>query len=82
MERLEAMDPRAFAEAMMKDCRETMEKVAHVVNAAPDGALINGSDMACRDLLNDFRQRVYEAAVQSRVIATEKAAAFSPSAQN
>lgn len=60
---------------------ETMAKVAAAVNAAPDGHWIDGSEEVCRDVLGEFRQAAYEAALQMRVQATEKTVAFSPSGQ-
>jgi len=55
-------------------CRD----VADAVNQAPAGQVIDGSEEKVRDLLADFRQTTYQAAVQLRLDAAE--AAFSPSA--
>jgi hypothetical protein len=50
--------------------------VADAVNQAPTGQVLNHSEEPVRDLLGDFRQRVYQTAVQLRIDAAE--AAFSP----
>lgn len=55
-------------------CRD----VADAVNQAPGGRVIDGSEEKVRDLLADFRQTTYQAAMQLRLDAAE--AAFSPSA--
>jgi hypothetical protein len=55
-------------------CRE----VTDAVNQAPAGQVIDGSEEKVRDLLADFRQTTYQAAVQLRLDAAE--AAFPPSA--
>ena len=56
---------------------QLMREVAGAVNAAPVGRVINGSEEQVRDLLGEFRRRVYETALQMRVDAAE--AAFPPS---
>jgi len=71
-----AASPRAFVEVMRGQTEQMVEAVMGAVNAAPDGAWINGSEMQVRDLLEAYRQRVYEAALQQRVDAAE--GAFSP----
>jgi hypothetical protein len=60
----------------------TMEEVTAAVNAAPDGHWIDGSEEACRDVLGEFRRIAYETALQMRIEAAEKAAAFSPCGQS
>jgi hypothetical protein len=55
-------------------CRD----VADAVNQAPAGRVIDGSEEKVRDLLADFRQATYQAAMQLRLDAAE--AAFPPSA--
>lgn len=60
---------------------ETMARVTEAVNAARDGHWIDGSEEACRDVLGEFRQAAYEAALQMRIQATEKSVAFSPGAR-
>jgi hypothetical protein len=46
------------------------------VNAAPDGAWVNGSEMEVRDVMGDLRQVAYQKAVQMRMKVAE--GAFSP----
>jgi hypothetical protein len=60
--------------------RRVLQSVIKTVNDAPDGEWIDGSEEGVRDLAAEFRQRVFQAAVQGRVDAAE--AAFSPSAGN
>ena len=54
------------------------QEVATAVNGAPAGQLINASEEKVRDLLADFRQAAYQAALQLRLQAAQ--AAFPPSA--
>jgi len=54
------------------------QDVAAAVNRAPAGQVINASEEQVRDLLADFRQATYQAALQLRTDAAQ--AAFSPSA--
>lgn len=56
---------------------ESIRAVMSAVNAARDGHLIDDSEVAVNDLMNDLKRRVYEAALQARIDATE--ASFSPS---
>ena len=67
-------------EAYLRKMRETMEtklrQVARAVNAAPDGAWINGSEMEVRDIFGELRRAAFEMALQMRVDAAQ--AAFSP----
>ena len=51
--------------------------VAAAVNRAPAGQVINASEEQVRDLLADFRQATYQAAIQLRLQAAQ--AAFPPS---
>jgi len=66
----------AFVEAMKWETDQMLREVMTAVNKAPDGAWINGSEMQVRDLLGDFRRRVFEKALQMRTDAVE--GAFSP----
>jgi hypothetical protein len=56
---------------------QSIRAVMSAVNAARDGHLIDDSEVAVNDIINDLKRRVYEAALQARVDATE--ASFSPS---
>jgi hypothetical protein len=53
------------------------EEVAAAVNQAQAGQIINQSEEKVRDLLADFRQATFQAAVQLRLDAAQ--AAFPPS---
>ena len=61
-----------------------MGQVTEAVNAASDGRLIEASEVQVNDLMNQFKERVYQRALQARITASEtaaakSAAAFSPS---
>lgn len=77
MERLLKMDKEAFIREMQSEVRRQLEAVADAVNGARDGAVINGSEMAVRDAMDELKRRVFEKALQMRVDSTESA--FSPS---
>jgi hypothetical protein len=70
------------ADALLDQVRARFERLCHdvaaAVNAAPAGQVINASEERVRDLLADFRQATFEAAVQLRTDAAQ--AAFPPSA--
>lgn len=74
------VSPQEFAESLRQQTEEFLQSVMKTVNDAPDGEWIDGSEEGVRDLAAEFRQRVFQAAVQGRVDAAE--AAFSPSAGN
>ena len=74
------VSPQAFVESLRQQTEEFLQSVIKTVNDAPDGEWIDGSEEGVRDLAAEFRQRVFQAAVQGRVDAAE--AAFSPSAGN
>jgi hypothetical protein len=54
------------------------QEVAAAVNQAQAGQVINQSEEKVRDLLADFRQATFQAALQLRLAAAQ--AAFPPSA--
>ena len=70
------------ADALLEQLRGRFEQLCHdvaaAVNQAPAGQVINASEEKVRDLLADFRQATYQAALQLRTDAAQ--AAFSPSA--
>jgi len=59
------------------DVERLLREVTEAINAAPDGAVIAGSEEAVRDAMARFRQRLYERGIQLRTDAAQ--AAFSPS---
>lgn len=65
-----------FVEAMRQRTEEMLRQVMEAVNKAPDGAWIGGSENQVRDLMAEYRQRVFEQALQMRTVAAE--GAFSP----
>jgi hypothetical protein len=65
--------------AMEQEVQQYLQSVMQVVNDAPDGEWISGSEESVRNLSADFRRRVFQRAVQMRVDAAE--AAFPPSDQ-
>lgn len=74
------VSPQAFAASLRQQTEEFLQSVMKTVNDAPDGEWIDGSEEGVRDLAAEFRQRVFQAAVQGRVDAAE--AAFPPSGGN
>ena len=75
-------EPTFSAISLLEQLRGRFEQlcqdVTGAVNAAPAGQVINASEEKVRDLLADFRQATYQAAIQLRTDAAQ--AAFSPSA--
>ncbi len=71
-----AVTPQAFRAAMRQETDQMLDQVRAAVNDAPDGAWINASETKVRDLLGDYRRRVFERALQMRGDAAE--GAFSP----
>lgn len=78
MDRLSKLDRDELVLRMREDFERMVLQVADAVNDAPDGHLIDGSEEQVRDLLGEFRQRVFQTAAQMRVEATEGSPAFSP----
>jgi hypothetical protein len=80
---MEAIQRLASAEAdelrrrMRQRVEACLDKVMATVNAAREGHLIDDSEVAANDLLNELKREVYEEALQARIDATE--ASFSPS---
>lgn len=77
MERLSTMDEAEYVARMQVECRRIMGRIAEVVNNAPTGNVISGSEMQVRDLMEELRHRAFELSVQMRVDSTEST--FSPS---
>ncbi len=80
MDAASKVSPREFSESLRGELETFLESVMQAVNETPDGAWIAGSEEQVRDLCAEFRQRVFQEAVQQRIDAAE--AAFSPSAGN
>lgn len=70
------LDVDAYVRQMREKMEDKLRRVGEAVNAAPDGAWINGSEIEVRDLFADLRQEAYEKALQMRMDAAQ--AAFSP----
>jgi hypothetical protein len=77
MDRLLTMDKEQFITGMQAEVRRLLGEVADAVNNAPDGNVINGSEMAVRDAMVELQRRAFEKAVQMRIDSTESS--FSPS---
>ena len=77
MDRLLNLDKQQFTARMREEFERLMVQVAEAVNAAPTGNVISGSEMAVRDLMDEFRRRTFESAVQMRIDSTESS--FFPS---
>jgi hypothetical protein len=79
MDRLPTFETGRLIERMRDEFEQLMAKVSRAVNDAPPGRVIVESEEQVRDLLGEFRQLTYQAALQLRVDAAE--AAFSPGGQ-
>jgi hypothetical protein len=79
MDRLPTFETGQLIERMRNEFEQLMTKVSRAVNDAPPGRVIVDSEEQVRDLLGEFRQSTYQAALQLRVDAAE--AAFSPGGQ-
>lgn len=80
MERLAKIPQEQLVEQMRAQFKTCMEQVMQAVNAAPDGQLIDGSEVQVHALMRQFEQRVYQTALQARIGASETAAAKGPAA--
>ena len=76
MNPLPPLSPETLREALRDQFEALCDQVAAAVNQAPTGQVLSRSEEPVRDLLGDFRQAVYQTAVQLRIDAAE--AAFSP----
>ena len=77
MDRLLRMDRDEYLRQMREEMERILGQVADAVNDAPEGNVINGSEMKVRDLMGELRKRAYEKALQMRIDSTESS--FSPS---
>jgi len=77
MDRLLRMERDEYLQQMRAEVERILGQVADAVNDAPDGNVINGSEMQVRDLMDELRQTAYQKAIQMRINATE--ANFFPS---
>lgn len=80
MDRLAQVPVEQLAQELEAEFRSYMQQVMEAVNAAPDGRWIEGSEVQVNELMNRFKVRVYERALQARIDASETAAAKSPAA--
>jgi hypothetical protein len=78
MDRLLRMSKEQFVQGMHAEVERVLGEIADAVNDAPDGQVINGSEMKVRDLMGQLRTRAYQKALQMRIDSTESS--FSPSA--
>jgi hypothetical protein len=65
------VSPESFVAEMRQETEEMLRQVMGAVNEAPDGAWINASEEKVRDVLAEYRRRVYEKALQMRTDAAE-----------
>jgi hypothetical protein len=76
MDPLPPVTPEALTHALQAEFQRLCSDVADAVSRAPTGHVIPQSEERVRDLLGDFRLKVFQAALQLRIDAAE--AAFSP----
>ena len=65
-----------FIAAMRGETDQMLREVMEAVNKAPDGYWINGSEKQVRDVMGEYRRRVFERALQMKTDVAE--GAFSP----
>ncbi len=80
MDAASKVSPKQLAETLRPAVESFLESVMEAVNEAPDGEWIVGSEEQVRNLAAEFRERIFQQAVQQRIDAAE--AAFPPSAGN
>jgi len=80
MDAASRVSPKQFSESLRHEMEAFLESVMQAVNEAADGEWIAGSEEDVRNLVAEFRERVFQQAVQQRIDAAE--AAFSPSRGN
>jgi hypothetical protein len=66
-----------FRQQLQQRFEQLCQQIADAVNQAPPGQVISASEERVRDLVADFRQHAYQAALQARLDAAQ--AAFPPS---
>jgi hypothetical protein len=76
MARMLLADESALRVRVQRMVDESLGQVMAAVNGARDGHLIDDSEVAVNDILNDLKRRVYQEALQARLDAAE--ASFSP----
>jgi hypothetical protein len=62
-----------FVRRMQPKMEQAMRQVMEAVNAAPDGAWINASEIPVRDVFGALRREAYETALQMRLDAVDQA---------
>lgn len=72
-EALPKLDREAFQASMQADIQEMLQGVVDAVDNARAGRVIRDIEEPVRDILDKFRQTVYERAVQAKVDAAEAA---------
>src|SRR5271157_3068517 len=77
MDPLPPLSPETLIAALRGQFEQLCLDVTAALNNAPTGHVLSHSEEPVRDLLADFRQAVYQTALQLRIDAAE--AAFSPS---
>ena len=76
---LPKLDREKLRSELLGEFDRVVTKVADAVDAAPAGRVIRDSEEKAREVLDRFRQIVYEKALQAKIDAAE--AAFPPSGQ-
>ena len=73
--------PTELEESLRSEWKELLDRTAKAINEARAGAIIADSEEIVRRAMAEFRQKVYERAVQLAADQAAKAA-FSPSARS
>ncbi len=73
--------PKLDAETFHKEIQplfdQLVQQVTQAINNAPDGKIIAGSERQVFDLMNIFKQKLFQTAIQQRIDTAQ--ADFSPS---
>jgi hypothetical protein len=80
MDRQVATSKGGLAQEMQGQFMMCMERVMAAVEAAPEGQMIEASEVPVHTLMREFERQVYQTALQARAKACEPAAAKSPAA--
>ena len=76
---LPKLDRAKLREQLLSEFDQVVEEVADAVDDAPAGRVIRDSEEKARDVLDRFRQRVYQRVLQEKIEAAS--AAFPPSGE-
>ena len=77
--KLPEIEAKKLEELLKEDIEKCIAEVTEAVNTARGGSVIDDSEESVRIATGQFRQKIFEKALQMKIDAAE--AAFSPSAE-